>query len=137
MLAYHIRFPEEWTVVFRQPGVDTYEHVANMRERPSVDTLTSLIEALGSRPWSAAATPTAPLVERGGAEPWRGARIMFVGEGRTRTDRKGSQNIDHAARSTGGASLCVDLLGIRSEGLPTALNARPKPDAKRSYHRGS
>ena len=40
------------------------------------------------------------------------------------------RRIDHAARSTGGASLCVDLLGIRSEGLPTALNARPKPDAK-------
>ena len=40
------------------------------------------------------------------------------------------RRIDHAARSTGGASLCVDLLGIRSESLPIASNARPKPDAK-------
>ena len=40
------------------------------------------------------------------------------------------RRIDHAARSTGGASLCVDLLGIRMEGLRIALNARPKPEAK-------
>ena len=43
------------------------------------------------------------------------------------------RRIDHAARSTGGASLCVDLLGIRWEGLPIALNARPKPDAKNAF----
>ena len=43
------------------------------------------------------------------------------------------RRIDHAARSTGGASLCVDLLGIRWEGLPIALNARQKPDAKNAF----